>query len=143
MLQLGLTGMAEAMQEQMDLAGAEELGFDDRLAMLLERELGHRNQRSYLAHLRRAQLRMRADLQDVDCRAGRGISRTVLTQLGAGDWIRNAHNLAVYGPAGCGKSFLLCALAHQTRGGSCPPQGHAAARQAAQPPAARRTPCSR
>ena len=55
----------------------------------------------------------RADLQDVDCRAGRGISRTVLTRLGAGDWIRNAHNLAVYGQAGCGKSFLLCALAHQ------------------------------
>ena len=113
MLQLGLTGMGEALEEQMDLPGSTELDFDDRLAMLLEREVSHRNQRSYRAHLRRAQLRMRADLQDVDCRAGRGISRTVLTRLGAGDWIRNAHNLAVYGPAGCGKSFLLCALAHQ------------------------------
>lgn len=113
MLQLGLTGMAEAMEEQMDLPGSTDLDFDDRLAMLLEREINHRNQRSYLAHLRRAQLRMRADLQDVDCRAGRGISRTVLTQLGAGDWIRNAHNLAISGAAGCGKSFLLCALAHQ------------------------------
>ena len=113
MLQLGLTGMAEAMEQQMDLPGSTDLDFDDRLAMLLEREINHRNQRSYLAHLRSAQLRMRADLQDVDCRAGRGISRTVSTQLGAGDWIRNAHNLAISGAAGYGKSFLLCALAHQ------------------------------
>lgn len=113
MLQLGLAGMAEAMEEQADLPGAEELGFDDRLALLLEREAEHRNLRSYRAHLRRAQLRMRADIQDVNCRAGRGISRTVLTRLGAGEWIRKAHNLAVTGKAGCGKSFLLCALAHQ------------------------------
>ena len=113
MLQLGLTGMGEALEEQMDLAGSEELDFDDRLAMLLEREVSHRQERSYRGHLRRAQLRIKAELQDVDCRAGRGISRTVLTRLGAGDWIRGAHNLAITGATGSGKSFLLCALARQ------------------------------
>ena len=91
MLQLGLNGMAEAMDDLQELADSGELGFDDRLAMLLERELAHRNQRSYRGHLRRAQLRVQADLQDVNCREGRGISRTLLTQLGTGDWIRNAH----------------------------------------------------
>ena len=39
MLQLGLHGMAEAIEEQYHLPGVEELGFDDRLAMLLEREV--------------------------------------------------------------------------------------------------------
>ena len=113
MLQLGLSGMAEALGEQRDVADIEQLGFDDRLAMLTEREAEHRDHRSYLGHLRQAQLRMRADIQDVDCRAGRGIARTTLTQLAAGDWIRQALNLIVEGPTGSGKTFLACALAHQ------------------------------
>ena len=99
MLQLGFTGMAEALEEQSDLADIEQLGFDDRLAMLIEREAEHREHRSYLGHLRAAQLRIRADIQDVDCRAGRGIARTTLTQLAAGDWIRQALNLAREVPA--------------------------------------------
>ena len=113
MLQLGLSGMAEALDEQHHLAGIEELGFDDRIAMLLEREVEHRDQKSYRAKLRQAQLRIRADIQDVDCGGGRGIARTTLTQLAAGDWIRNALNLIVEGPTGSGKTFLACALAHQ------------------------------
>ena len=113
MLQLGLSSMAEAMEEQHDIADIEQLGFDDRLAMLLEREAQHRDHKSYLGHLRQAQLRIRADIQDVDCRAGRGIARTTLTQLAAGDWIRQALNPIVGGPTGSGKTFLACALAHQ------------------------------
>ena len=113
MLQLGLSGMAEALEEQRDIADIEQLGFDDRLAMMIEREAEHRNHKSYLGHLRQAQLRIRADIQDVDCRAGRGIARTTLTQLAAGDWIRQALNLIVEGPTGTGKTFVACALAHQ------------------------------
>ena len=92
MLQLGLSGMAEALEEQGDIADIDQLGFDDRLTMMLEREAEHRDRKSYLGHLRQAQLRIRADIQDVDCRAGRGIVRTTLTQLAAGDWIRQALN---------------------------------------------------
>ena len=80
---------------------------------LLEREAQYRDHKSYLGHLRQAQLRIRADIQDVDCRAGRGIARTTLTQLAAGDWIRQALNLIVGGLTGSGKTFLACALAHQ------------------------------
>ena len=113
MLQLGLTGMAEALEEQRDIADIDQLGLDDRLAMMPEREVQHRDHKSYLGHLRQAQLRIRADIQDVDCRAGRGIARTTLTQLAAGDWIRQALNLIVNGPTGAGKTFVACALAHQ------------------------------
>ncbi len=113
MLQLGLLGMVEALEEQNDIADVDQLAFDDRLAFMLEREVQYRDHKSYLGHLRQAQLRIRADLQDVDCRAGRGIARTTLTQLATGDWIRRAFNLIVIGPTGSGKTFLACALAHQ------------------------------
>ena len=105
MLQLGLSGMVEALEEQRDIADVEQLGFDDRLAMMLEREAQHRDHKSYLGHLRQAQLRIRADVQDVDCRAGRGIARTTLTQLAAGDWIRQALNLIVEGADRIGKDI--------------------------------------
>lgn len=113
MLQLGLSGMAEALEEQHDIADIGQLDFDDRLAMLLEREVSHRDRKSYLGHLRQAQLRIRADIRDVDCRAGRGIARTTLVQLAAGDWIRQGVNLIVEGATGSGKTFIACALAHQ------------------------------
>ena len=113
MARLGLRGMAEAFEEQAVLPGARELGFEDRLAMLLQREVDFQDTRSYQARLRRAQLRVRADLADVSCRAGRGISRTELTHLGAGEWIRKAINLIVCGATGAGKTWIACALANQ------------------------------
>ena len=113
MLQLGLTGMAEALEEQPNIDGIGQLDFNDRLALLIEREAEHRDRKSYLAHLRQAQLRIRADVQDVDCSAGRGIARNVVIQLSAGDWIRKGINLIAEGATGCGKTFLVCALAHQ------------------------------
>lgn len=113
MIQIGLHGMAEAYEEQYHIAGIEDLGFDDRFAMLLEREVEKRHQKSYLSLLRQAQLRIRADVLDVDCSAGRGLARTTLTQLATGDWIRNGLNLIIEGATGCGKTFLACALAHQ------------------------------
>ncbi len=81
--------------------------------MMPECEVAHRDQKSCLGHLRQAQLRTRADVHDVDCRAGRGIARTTLVQLAAGDWIRQALNLIAEGPTGSGETLIACALAHQ------------------------------
>ena len=90
-----------------------KLGFDDRLVMLLERERQQRNDRSYLARLRKAQLRERADIADIDCSAGRGITRTTLLNLATGGWIHAGANLTVVGATGVGKTILACALANQ------------------------------
>ncbi len=95
------------------IADVERLGFDDRLAMPVEREVAHRDRKSCPNNLHQAQLRIRADVRDVDCSASRGIARSTLTRLAAGDWIRQGINLIVEGPTGSGKTFLVCALAHQ------------------------------
>ncbi len=68
MLGLGLTGMAEAPEEQHDIADITEPGFDDRLAMILEREVPHRDRKSCPGHLRQARLRIGADVQDAGSR---------------------------------------------------------------------------
>ncbi len=110
---LKLAGMAEAWQEYAGTPAFAELGFDDQLVMLLERERQQRNDRSYLARLRKAQLRERADISDIDCSAGRGITRTTLMNLATGHWIHAGANLTVVGATGVGKTTLACALGNQ------------------------------
>ncbi len=46
LLKLKLTGMVEALEEQRDIADIEQLSFDDRLALMIEREIGNRDQKS-------------------------------------------------------------------------------------------------
>ena len=113
LLRLGLDGMAEALDEQSRTPNVAELGFEDRLAMLLDREVQRRSERSYRARLRRAQLRIRPDIEEVSCAAGRGLSRTVPAHLATGDWIRSGSGLIVEGKTGAGKTFLACALGNQ------------------------------
>ncbi len=36
-----------------------------------------------------------------------------MAALASGDWIRQAHNLCITGPTGCGKTWLACALGNQ------------------------------
>ena len=113
LLSLKLGGMAEAYEEQCATPDYSDLGFDDRLTLLLDRERQHRSDRSYRTRLRQAQLREQADITEVSCAAGRGITRTTLLNLAAGDWIRAGANLSILGPTGVGKTFLACALANQ------------------------------
>ena len=113
MISLGLDGMAEAFEEQSGVPDIETLGFDDRMAMLLDRETTQRQERSYQARLRQAQLRLRPTIEEVSCEAGRGLTQTALTHLATGDWIHRGIHLIVSGKTGCGKTFLAGALAHQ------------------------------
>ena len=113
LLSLKLSGMAEAFEEQLATPGYSELGFEDRFAILLDREHQHRGDRSYRARLRQARLRELAEIEDVACHAGRGITRTELMHLAAGHWIHAGANLTVVGPTGVGKTFVVCALANQ------------------------------
>ena len=113
LLQLKLSGMEEAYYEQLQTEGYQELGFEDRLAILLERERQHRMDRSCLSRLRKAQLAQRAEIGEVSCAAGRGLQHTQLMQLASGQWIKKGVNLMITGKTGSGKSFLACALGHQ------------------------------
>ncbi|MYF68509.1 MAG: AAA family ATPase [Proteobacteria bacterium] len=108
-----IDGMAEALEAQNRVPDIAELSFEDRLAMLLDAEMTRRTERSYQARLRQAQLRIRPTLEEVSCKSGRGLSRSVLTHLATGDWIRKGNGLIIEGKTGVGKTFLACALAHQ------------------------------
>jgi len=111
--QLGLIGMAKALEELLNTREAEALGFEERLALLIEREAAWRDTRRTQARLRHAKLRQHAAVEDVDYRTPRGLDRALFQRLAGGQWIEEHQNLLITGPCGVGKSWLACALAHK------------------------------
>jgi DNA replication protein DnaC len=108
-----LHGLAQAWDEQRQQAQATELSFDERFALLVDRQWRWREDRALATRLQYAHLKQSACLEDVDYRAPRGLQRALVDQLASGEWIRQHRNCLITGPTGVGKSFLGCALAQQ------------------------------
>ena len=110
---LGLVAMAQALEEQRRQPDIDSLGFEERLALLVEREATGREDKRLRSRLKFAGLRQSACIEDVDWRAARGLDRALFQKLAAGDWIDRKQNLLVIGPTGVGKSWIACALGHK------------------------------
>jgi DNA replication protein DnaC len=113
LIELGLSGMAKAFEEQRRLPDLEALPFEDRIGLLVDREAAERDTRRLTTRLKLASLRQNACVEDVDLRTPRGIDRAVFAKLVSGDWIDRHENLLVTGATGLGKSWLACALGHK------------------------------
>lgn len=110
---LQLRGMAAALEDQQRTPEIDTLTFDERLALLLDREHTSRADRRLKTRLAHAKLRMSASLEDVDHQARRNLDKSLLLDLASCTWIAKHHNLVITGPTGVGKTYLACALAHQ------------------------------
>ena len=113
MLAMKLNGMVEALEEQRKTADMATWSFEDRLALLVERQWLWKENRAMSTRLKYAKLRQSACLEDIDYRHPRGLQRNVIDQLAGSDWIQYAQNCIITGPTGVGKSYLACALAQK------------------------------
>ena len=111
--QMKLNGMAEAYEEQRCRAGIEDLSFQERFAMLVERQWIWKENRALATRLAYARLKQPACIEDLDFRTSRGLKRAQIDQLATCDWVRFHQNVIVTGPTGCGKTFVACALAQK------------------------------
>ena len=108
-----LLGMAQALEEQTSDALYSSLSFEERLGLLVDRESVYRDNRRLAVRLGKAKLRQNAAFEDIDFRKPRGLDRSLVVALGAGNWIRRHNNCLLTGPTGVGKSFLACAIANK------------------------------
>lgn len=111
--QLRLLGMLTALKELMNTSDCDRLSFEDRLGLLVDREITARENRQLAARLKKAKLRQSACVEDVDFRHRRGLDQALFLQLAQCTWIKEHHNVLIIGPTGVGKTYLACALAHK------------------------------
>ena len=93
---LRLDGMIAALTDSAIQHAAEALPFDQRLALLVQRELDWRDGKRVARLLKAARLKVSsACVEDIDWRASRGLDRHLVTALAGGDWIRHGRNVLI------------------------------------------------
>ena len=85
---LKLDGLACGLEEQLTLPAMAGMSFEERLALLVDREIHCRNDRRLLRLLKNAQLKYaQAAIEDIDSRPERGIDRREVMSLALSDWV--------------------------------------------------------
>ena len=108
---LKLLGFADGLQEQRGRTDLHSMSFEERLALLVDRELATRSDRKRARLLQRARLKIPgATIEDADFTDIRGIDRRTLNSLALSSWIDNGDTVLLGGATGVGKTWLACAL---------------------------------
>ena len=113
LLAMKLNGVVEALEEQRKSVQTASLSFEERLALLVERQWLWKENRAMVVRLKFARLRQPACVEDIDYRHPRGLQRSVIEHLAGSDWLKYGQNCIITGSTGVGKTYLACAIAHK------------------------------
>lgn len=108
--QMRLLGMAEAHYGNMQLSNSQEYTIDQYLAMLVDQEWEHRQERKIANLKAKAKFKIQASIRDVDYTHPRELDRNLFERLATLDFIKKSENIVITGPTGIGKSWLAQAL---------------------------------
>lgn len=108
---LKLVGFADGLAEQMAQPDTLQMTFEERLALLVDRELNTRGDRKRARLLTRARLKYPgATIEDARFNGIRGIDRKTVMTLALSGWVERGDSIMFAGATGVGKTWLACAL---------------------------------
>lgn len=111
MMTLKMHGMVKATRELLESAPAHQLGFEDKLGIIIDREWSERDNRRISRRIKEARLVTQASLDAIECDPARGLDKSFIRQLATCQWAKSKQNILITGATGTGKSFVGAALA--------------------------------
>jgi len=90
---LKLHGFAQALQQQLADSAASSLGFEERVAMLVDAQWLWRENRAVSTRLRKAHLKHAASMEDINYRHHRELDRSLMRSLASCEWVNQHHNI--------------------------------------------------
>lgn len=106
-------GMIQGLHDQAQHPAIDQLSFEERLGLLVDRELTDRLDRRLKNRLLQARLKQQACLEDIDYQSHRGLDKALVHSLHDCQWVKKHLNILITGPTGVGKSWIACALAQK------------------------------
>ncbi len=111
---LRVPGMVEALEQQLEQPTTHnDLSFEERLGLMVDREATYRNNNKVDRLLKAAKLKLQAYPEDINYMHPRGLDKSMFASLLSGQWIEHHQNVLITGATGCGKTYLGCVLATQ------------------------------
>ncbi|MCK6139743.1 ATP-binding protein [Slackia exigua] len=107
MHRMRLSVMARAYREQEDAPGISEMGFDERLAMIVDAERDARRVNKRMRLLRQAGFpEPDANVDGARCDDDRRLDRSLVLELSNCGWVRSRRNVLMTGASGAGKTWI-------------------------------------
>ncbi|MGI6462177.1 MAG: IS21-like element helper ATPase IstB [Candidatus Scatomorpha sp.] len=108
---LRLPGFVEALEEQQQISSYQELSFEERLGLLVDRELDKRKSNRIKRLIRQAKFQnSEACIENIDYKPERHLRKQQILELASCQFIDHAKNINILGATGAGKSYLAQAL---------------------------------
>ena len=106
-----LTGFVEALEQQGLNDGYNEMGFCERLGLLVDWEFSRRQHGRLARIIQQAKFQNpSACVEDINYAADRHLDRNFILELASCNYIPHAQNILIVGATGAGKSYLAQAL---------------------------------
>lgn len=106
------SGMAKELENQrMDPATYSQMGFEDRLGLLVDAEWNRRQANKLAKKIHDAHLSdPGATIEGIEYHEDRRLDKAGLLRYASCEYINNSHHLIIHGAAGSGKTYIACAL---------------------------------
>jgi DNA replication protein DnaC len=111
LIEMKLSGMAEAYKEQALNKEFQKMSFEDRVSLLVDLEYSRRKSNKLQRLIKTASfLNSNACIEDLEYHEDRRLDKELILKLASGTYILDSHNIILKGPTGSGKSFLATAF---------------------------------